>query len=317
LTSAVPAATKRRVEKGKCIWMNGKLVPWDDARVHVLTHTLHYGVGAFEGIRCYECVDGRSAVFRLREHIVRLVQSCNILGIQSPYGVDARVDGCMETIRANELKACYIRPLVYVADGEMGLGSAAVNPIHVSIAVWPWGSYLGDEGLANGIRVRTSSFQRMHVNTLMTKAKAVGHYVNSILASVEARRGGYDESLMLDVDGYAAEGCGENLFIVRDGRVKTPPIATVLEGITRASAIQLLRVDGVEVVEERFTRDEIYIADEAFLTGTAAEITPMRSLDDRTIGAGQPGPVTRRLQQAYFEVIRGRRPEYARWLAYL
>ncbi|MFN2424898.1 MAG: branched-chain amino acid transaminase [Candidatus Binatia bacterium] len=305
------------MEKGKFIWMNGTMVPWDDARVHVLTHTLHYGVGAFEGIRCYECADGRSAVFRLREHIVRLVQSCNILGIESPYGVDELVEGCLATIRINELKACYIRPLVYVAEGEMGLGSAVVNPIHVAIAVWPWGSYLGDEGLANGIRVRTSSFQRMHVNTLMTKAKAVGHYVNSILASNEARRGGYDEALMLDVDGYAAEGCGENLFIVRDGRVKTPPIATVLEGITRASAIELLHADGVTVTEERFTRDEIYIADEAFLTGTAAEITPMRSLDDRIVGSGGPGPVTKRVQAAYFAAIRGNRPEYSRWLTYL
>jgi len=317
LTLVVTADTKPVVEKGKFIWMNGTMVPWDDARVHVLTHTLHYGVGAFEGIRCYECTDGRSAVFRLREHIVRLVQSCNILGIESPYDVDALIEGCLATIRANELKACYIRPLVYVAEGEMGLGSAVVNPIHVSIAVWPWGSYLGDEGLANGIRVRTSSFSRMHVNTLMTKAKAVGHYVNSILASNEARRGGYDEALMLDVDGYAAEGCGENLFIVRDGRVKTPPIATVLEGITRASAIELLRADGVTVTEERFTRDEIYIADEAFLTGTAAEITPMRSLDDRNVGCGKPGPVTKRLQEAYFAAIRGQRPEYSRWLSYL
>lgn len=317
MTLAATADTKPAVEKGKSIWMNGTLVPWDDARVHVLTHTLHYGLGAFEGIRCYEATDGRSAVFRLREHIVRLVQSCDILAIESPYSVDELVEACLATIRANDLKACYIRPLVYVADGEMGLGSAMVNPIHVSIAVWPWGSYLGAEGLANGIRVRTSSFQRMHVNTLMTKAKAVGHYVNSILASVEARRGGYDESLMLDVDGYAAEGCGENLFIVRDGRVKTPPIATVLEGITRATAIDLLRADGVTVVEERFTRDEIYIADEAFLTGTAAEITPMASLDDRRVGAGKPGPITKRLQEIYFQVIRGEKPEYSRWLSWL
>lgn len=293
------------------------MVPWDDAKVHVLTHTLHYGVGAFEGIRCYECTDGRSAVFRLREHIVRLVQSATILGLDTPFGVDELIEGCLATIRANELKSCYIRPLVYVADGEMGLGSVMVNPVRVSIAVWPWGSYLGEEGLANGIRVRTSSFQRMHVNTLMTKAKAVGHYVNSILASIEAKKGGYDESLMLDVDGYAAEGCGENLFIVRDGRVKTPPIATVLEGITRASAIDLLRADGITVTEERFTRDEIYIADEAFLTGTAAEITPMRSLDDRTIGQGKPGPVTKRVQEVYFQTIRGQKVEYSRWLTYL
>lgn len=317
MTLAATADTKPNVEKGKSIWMNGALVPWDDAKVHVLTHTLHYGLGAFEGIRCYECDDGRSSIFRLREHIVRLVQSCRILGIESPYDVDELVEACLLTVRANDMKSCYIRPLVYVAAGEMGLGSATINPIHVSIAAWPWGSYLGAEGLAKGIRVRTSSFQRMHVNTLMTKAKAVGHYVNSILASVEARSGGYDESLMLDVDGYAAEGCGENLFIVRDGRVKTPPIATVLEGITRATAIDLLRADGVTVTEERFTRDEIYIADEAFLTGTAAEITPMRSLDDRSVGKGEPGPVTKRLQEVYFQTIRGARPEYSRWLSYL
>ena len=305
------------MEKAESIWMNGTLVPWDEAKVHVLTHTLHYGLGAFEGIRCYECGDGRSAVFRLREHLVRLEQSCRILGLEMPYTVDRLIDACLETIRDNGLRACYIRPLVYVAEGEMGLGSATVNPVHVSIACWAWGSYLGDEGLANGIRVRTSSFQRMHVNTLMTKAKAVGHYVNSILASVEARRGGYDEALMLDVDGYAAEGCGENLFIVRGGIVKTPPIATVLEGITRDTAIQLLRARNIRIVEERFTRDEIYIADEAFMTGTAAEITPLRSLDDRTVGAGKPGPVTAALQEEYFATLRGNRPEHAAWLTYL
>jgi branched-chain amino acid aminotransferase len=312
---APTADTKPVVEKGKFIWMNGTMVPWDDAKVHVLTHTLHYGVGAFEGIRCYECADGRSAVFRLREHIVRLVQSCNILGIESPYGVDALVEGCVATIRANELKACYIRPLVYVADGEMGLGSAVVNPIHVSIAVWPWGSYLGDEGLANGIRVRTSSFQRMHVNTLMTKAKAVGHYVNSILASNEARRGGYDEALMLDVDGYVSEASGENLFIVTKGVVRTPPLPTVLAGITRASVLALLADAGVPAREERLTRDEIYLADEAFFTGTAVEVTPVRELDDRRIGTGAPGPITKRLQDLFFRVVQGREERYRSWLA--
>ncbi|RMF19861.1 MAG: branched-chain amino acid transaminase [Deltaproteobacteria bacterium] len=296
--------------------MDGELVPWDEARVHVLTHTLHYGLGAFEGLRCYECHDGRSAIFRLREHMVRLWQSTRILGIEPPYDVDAMSEACIETVRANGLKECYIRPLVYVAEGEMGL-AATDNPVRMSVAAWPWGSYLGDDGLRNGIRVRTSSFQRFHVNTMLTKAKAVGHYVNSILASLEARSAGYDESLMLDVDGYAAEGCGENLFIVRGGRVKTPPIATVLEGVTRSSAIELLGAAGVEVVEERFTRDEIYIADEAFFTGTAAEVTPIRSLDDRTIGSGTPGPVTRRLQEDYFAVIKGERPDYENWLTYL
>ena len=304
------------MDKARFIWMDGELVPWDEAQVHVLTHTLHYGVGAFEGIRCYRCEDGRSAVFRLHEHIVRLWQSARILAMNSPYDVEAMEKACLDTIKANELDACYIRPLLFVGDGEMGL-AAPGNPIRLSVAVWPWGSYLGDDGLQNGIRVRTSSFQRYHVNTFMTKAKAVGHYVNSILASLEARSAGYDESLMLDVDGYAAEGCGENLFIVRNGRVKTPPIATVLEGVTRNSAIELLRRAGHEVVEERFTRDEIYIADEAFFTGTAAEITPIRSLDDREIGEGKPGPITRALQDEYFAVIKGQREEYSQWLTYI
>ncbi len=304
------------MEKARFIWMDGELVPWDEARVHVLTHTLHYGLGAFEGLRCYACRDGRSAIFRLREHMVRLWQSTRILGIEPPYDVEAMSAACVETVRANQLKECYIRPLVYVAEGEMGL-AATDNRVRMSVAAWPWGSYLGDDGLRNGIRVRTSSFQRFHVNTMLTKAKAVGHYVNSILASLEARSAGYDESLMLDVDGYAAEGCGENLFIVRDGRVKTPPIATVLEGITRRSVIELLAAAGVDVVEERFTRDEVYIADEAFFTGTAAEVTPIRSLDDRTIGDGSPGPVTRRLQDDYFAVIKGERAEYDGWLTYL
>jgi branched-chain amino acid aminotransferase len=304
------------VEKADYIWMDGDLLAWDDAKVHVLTHTLHYGLGAFEGIRCYQCVDGRSAIFRLPEHIVRLDRSARILAIKPRHGVDEMVAACIETVRANKLAACYIRPLLYVGAGEMGL-AAPSNPVHLSIAVWPWGSYLGEDGLTNGIRVRTSSFQRFHINSLLTKAKAVGHYVNSILASMEARSAGYDESLMLDVDGYAAEGCGENLFIVRDGRVKTPPIATVLEGVTRSSAITLLEAAGVEVVEERFTRDEVYIADEAFFTGTAAEITPIKSLDDRDIGDGKPGPITKRLQSDYFAAIKGQCAEYAAWLTYI
>ncbi len=305
------------MEKARYIWMDGDLVAWDDATVHVLTHTLHYGVGAFEGIRCYQCKDGGSAVFRLREHIVRLAQSCHILGLALPFDVDRMIDACLETIRANELAECYIRPLIFVGAGEMGLGATMANPVRMSIAVWPWASYLGADGLAKGIRVRTSSFARYPVNSLMTKAKACGHYVNSILASVEARQGGYDEALMLDVDGYAAEGCGENLFIVREGRVKTPPIATVLEGITRNTAIELLRDLGVSVTEERFSRDEIYIADESFMTGTAAEVTPLASLDERAIGSGRPGPVTRKLQDEYFAVIRGERPAYERWLTRL
>jgi branched-chain amino acid aminotransferase len=304
------------VEKAQFIWMDGQLVPWDEANVHVLTHTLHYGLGAFEGIRCYECSDGRSAIFRLKDHIVRLNNSARILGLQCPYDVPTMIDACIETVKANQLKECYIRPLLYVGAGEMGLAATA-NPIRLSVAVWPWGAYLGDAGLDNGIRVRTSSYQRFHINSLMTKAKAVGHYINSILASIEARDAGYDESLMLDVDGYAAEGCGENLFIIRDGRVKTPPIATVLEGITRSSAIEILRAKDVEVVEERFTRDEVYIADEAFFTGTAAEVTPISSLDNRTIGSGKPGPITRSVQDEYFAAIKGERPDRSDWLTYI
>jgi branched-chain amino acid aminotransferase len=298
------------------IWMDGELVAWDEARVHVLTHTLHYGLGVFEGIRCYRCHDGRSAIFRLHEHIVRLDQSARILALKCPFEVEHIERACLDTVRANRLDECYIRPLLFVGAGQMGL-AATGNPVHLSIAVWPWGSYLGEEGLAKGIRVRTSSFQRYPVNSLMTKAKAVGHYVNSILASMEARGAGYDEALMLDVDGYAAEGCGENIFIVRRGRVKTPPIATVLEGVTRNTAIDLLVARGVDVVEERFSRDEIYIADEAFFTGTAAEITPIRSLDERVIGSGGPGPVTRALQQDYFAAIKGQSSQYQSWLTYL
>ncbi len=305
------------METAEFIWMDGALVPWDEAKVHVLAHTLHYGLGAFEGIRCYRCADGRSAVFRLPEHIERLVQSLHILGVKAPFDEGQIADACLETIRANKLEECYIRPLVFLGAGEMGL-AATSNPVHVVVSVWPWGSYLGEDGLANGIRVVTSSFQRFHINTLMTKAKASGHYVNSILASREARNAGYDESLMLDVDGYAAEGCGENLFIARRGVVKTTPIATVLGGVTRDTAIELLKADGIDVVEERFTRDEVYIADEAFLTGTAAEITPIRSLDDRVVGNdGSPGPITKKLQSEYFDVTKGKRPDHSEWLTYV
>ena len=296
--------------------MDGELRPWDEAKVHVLTHTLHYGLGAFEGIRCYECKDGRSAIVKLDEHLERLWQSSRILGLKPPYTVDEMRDATIETVRANQLAECYIRPLIFLGAGKMGL-AAMDNPVHLAIAAWPWGAYLGDDGLTHGIRVRTSSFQRYHINTLMTKSKAVGHYVNSILASNEARASGYDESLMLDTDGYAAEGCGENLFIVRDNKVKTPPIATVLEGVTRGAAIELLERHDYRLTEERFTRDEIYISDEAFFTGTAAEITPIRSLDDREIGSGKPGPVTQKVQSEYFAAIRGELPEMGAWLTYI
>ena len=301
------------MEKTELIWFDGKLVAWEKAQVHVLTHTLHYGLGVFEGIRCYEGADGRSAIFRLQEHIARLFGSAHILGIEIPYSRQQIEQACIETVRVNELRACYIRPLVFLGDGEMGL-AAVNNPVRVAIAVWPWGAYLGDEGIAKGVRLKTSSFQRMHVNTHMTKAKAVGNYVNSILSAVEARRGGYDEAMMLDVDGFVAECSGENLFIVKGGKVKTTPLTSVLEGITRDAALTLLDEAGTEVVEERFTRDEAYLADEVFMTGTAAEVTPVREIDDRRIGGGSPGPITIDLQRRFRASVRGEDESYRRWL---
>lgn len=304
------------MQKSEQIWMDGKFVPWDDARVHVLTHTLHYGLGVFEGIRCYQCEDGRSAIFRLTEHNERLLASAHILGITVPFSLAEINAACVATVRVNRLKACYIRPLVYLGEGEMGL-AATQNPVRLSIAVWPWGSYLGDDGVRNGIRVKTSSFQRFHVNTLMTKAKVVGHYVNSILAGAEARRSGYDEAMLLDTDGFVSECSGENIFIVRRGRVKTPPLTSVLPGITRATVMDLAAARGLPLVEERFTRDEVYIADEAFLTGTAAEVTPIRELDDRRVGDGKPGEITRDLQAEYANITHGKDPNHTEWLTFV
>jgi branched-chain amino acid aminotransferase len=301
------------VEKTEHIWFDGRMVPWDQAQVHVLTHTLHYGLGVFEGIRCYAGHDGRAAIFRLAEHVDRLFGSAHILDMQIPFSREAVAQACIETVRVNHLNSCYIRPLVFLGDGEMGL--AARNAVRVAIIVWSWGAYLGDEGLRNGVRLKTASFQRMHVNTHMTKAKAVGNYVNSILAAQEARRGGYDESMMLDTDGFVAECSGENIFIVRGGRVKTTPPTSILAGITRDTVLQLLRDGGVEAAEARFTRDEAYLADEALMTGTAAEVTPVREIDDRQIGSGRPGPITQELQRRFLAVTRGEDPKYDHWLA--
>lgn len=302
------------MERSEYIWLDGEFVPWDEARVHVLSHTLHYGFGVFEGLRCYEGAGGGSAIFRLRDHTERLFASAHILGIEIPFSPQQIDRACIEAVRRNHLKSCYIRPLIFLGDGEMGL-AAVGNPVRAAVIVWPWGSYLGEQGVRHGIRVKTSSFQRFPVNALMSKAKAVGHYVNSILAAVEARRGGYDEALMLDVDGFVAECSGENIFIVKRGRVKTSPLTSVLPGITRDTAMTLLGEQGIECREERFSRDEVYIADEAFLTGTAAEITPIRELDDRRIGPGTPGPVTTALQAAYGRVIRGEDTTERDWLA--
>ncbi len=301
------------MQKSDLIWLDGEFVPWDEAHVHVLTHTLHYGLGVFEGIRCYDGSRG-PAIFRLRDHTERLLGSAHILGIDVPFDADALDAACLETVRANGLRACYVRPIAFIGDGEMGL-AARTNKVRVAIAAWPWGAYLGDAGLEDGIRVRTSSYQRFHVNSLMSKAKAVGHYVNSILASSEARRTGYDEALLLDGQGFVAEGSGENLFIVRNGVVKTPPLTSALAGITRDTVIQLLTERGVQVVEQFFTRDEVYLADEAFFTGTAAEITPVRELDDRRVGNGRPGPLTRTVQEAYEQATRGEDPNHSDWIA--
>lgn len=298
------------------IWFDGKLVDWEDAKVHVLAHALHYGTGYFEGIRCYVLADGRSAVFRLKEHIRRLADSGKILGFPLPYSVKELEQATLEVIRANKLKECYVRPLAFLGFGEMGV-YAPHNPVNVCIAVWPWGAYLGDEGLRNGIRAKISSFTRHHVNVMMTKSKATGNYVNSVLAKAEAKRAGYDEAIMLDADGYVSEASGENIFMVRGGKVKTTPLTSILPGITRDSIVTIAGDKGYKVIEERFTRDELYTADEAFLTGTAAELTPIREVDDREIGAGSRGPVTADIQQAFFDVIKGKDAKYQKWLAYV
>jgi len=298
------------------IWFNGKLVDWKEANVHVMTHTLHYGLGVFEGIRAYECKEGKTAIFRLPEHVERLFLSSHIANIKIPYNREEITAAIIKTIEENELVSCYIRPLVFIGDGVMGVHPRN-NPIHVVIAAWPWGAYLGEEGINNGIRARVSSYTRMHINASMTKAKICGNYVNSIYAKVEATSLGYDEAILLDADGYVAEGSGENIFIVRHGKLKTPPLTSTLEGITRNTVIEIAEDEGIEIEYQRFTRDEFYIADESFMTGTAAEVTPIRELDDRTIGTGKPGEITKRLQHIFFESVKGKNNKYKNWLTYL
>lgn len=295
------------------IWVDGELVDWDDARVHVMSHGLHYGTAYFEGIRCYRLEDGKSAVFRLDEHLRRFRDSGHILGAPLPYSVERMAEAVLEVVRANRLEECYIRPLAFLGDGDRGL-YAVHNPVRVIVAAWTWGAYLGDEGVESGIRAKVSSYTRHHVNVMMTSSKISGNYVNSVLAKGEAKRAGYDEAIMLDNEGCVSEASGENLFLVRDGELKTPPVTAILPGITRAGVVELARRKGYRVSEERFARDELYVADEAFLTGTAAEVTPIREVDDRVIGAGKPGPVTLDLQQAFFAVVRGRDETYRHWL---
>jgi len=292
--------------------MDGKLVDWEKAQVHVLTHTLHYGLGMFEGIRCYK-TDKGSAIFRLDEHVERLFASAHIFNIEVPYSRKEIRDAIIKTVTANKLKECYIRPLVYIGYGAMGLYPKG-NPIYVAIAAWPWGAYLGDAGIEKGIRIQVSSFTRHHVNSSMTRAKVCGYYVNSQIAKKEAISGGYDEAVLLDPEGYVSEGSGENIFIVRNGQIKTTPLTTILEGITRDSIIKIARDNKIPVVEERFTRDEIYIADEAFFTGTAAEVTPVREIDNRKIGIGSRGKITKKLQSIFFDIVKGKRRKYESWL---
>jgi branched-chain amino acid aminotransferase len=300
------------VSKTKKIWMDGKFVNWDKALVHILTHTLHYGLGVFEGIRCYETKAG-PAIFRLDEHIERLFNSAHIFMMEIPYSKEEIKDVIIKTIRINKIKECYVRPLVYIGYGTMGL-YAVENPVNVSIAAWPWGAYLGDKGLKNGIRVKVSSFIRYHVNSSMTRGKVCGNYINSQLAKREAIACGYDEALLLDTEGYISEGSGENIFIVRKGILKTTPLTSILEGITRDSIIKLANDEGIGITEERFTRDELYISDEAFFSGTAAEVTPITVVDGRTIGNGRPGKITKRLQSLFFDIVKGKNKKYDSWL---
>ncbi len=293
------------VDKVEKIWMDGEFVPWDNAKVHLLTHTLHYGVGAFEGIRAYKRRDGASVVFRLREHIERLFDSCHLMQLEIPFSRETIVAACLQTIAENGLAEGYLRPLVYIGPGRMGL-FAVDNPIHVAVAAWRWGAYLGDDGLAQGIRARISSFMRHSATSTLSKGKICGHYVNSILAKREAMKDGYHEAVMLDQDGFVSEASGENIFIVKNGEVKTPPYgSTILGGITRDSVMELLSEIGLPIREARFCREEMYLADEVFFTGTAAEITPVREIDNRQIGKGEPGPVTKQIQERYFDIVRG------------
>ncbi|MCZ7683886.1 MAG: branched-chain amino acid transaminase [Sandaracinaceae bacterium] len=305
------------VEKVDKIWLDGRLVDWADANVHVLTHTLHYGLGAFEGIRCYQTEDGRSAVFRLDDHVRRLIDSARIVTIPLSYTRAELVSACLDTIRANRLAACYLRPLVFIGDGAMGL-YATSNPTRVAIVAWRWGAYLGEEALSKGIRAKISSFTRPGINMQMAKGKVVGHYVNSVLAKREVMAAGYQEAILLDAQGYVAEASGENVFVVRDGVVATPPLGSaILGGITRDTMLRLMRDMGLSVVERQIARDELYIADEVFLCGTAAELTPVREIDDRAVGAGARGEITREVQERYFQVVRGVDVPDPAWLTYV
>ncbi|MBN8744078.1 MAG: branched-chain amino acid transaminase [Thiomonas arsenitoxydans] len=296
------------------IWMDGQLVEWRDAKVHVLTHTLHYGCGAFEGVRAYK-TDKGTAIFRLRDHTERLFNSAKILRMEIPFTIEQAMQAQIDVVKANGFDSCYVRPLTWIGDKKLGV-SPRGNTIHLMIAAWPWGAYLGEEGLKRGIRVKTSSYTRHHVNITMCNAKAVSNYTNSILANLEVTGDGYDEALLLDPQGFVSEGAGENIFVVREGVLYTPDLSSgALNGITRKTVFAICEDLGLTIKEKRITRDEVYIADEAFFTGTAAEVTPIRELDGITLGPGYRGPITERIQNAFFDIVGGRNPKYAGWLS--
>ena len=295
------------------IWQDGKLIDWRSAKIHVLTHSLHYGMSVFEGVRAYETEKG-TAIFRLFEHTKRLLNSAKIFQMNVPYDMDTLMKAQKQVIRENHLESGYIRPIIWVGSEALGV-SAKNNTIHTAIAAWPWGAYLGEDGISKGIRVKISSFSRHHVNVSLVRAKASGYYINSILANQEATTCGYDEALLLDTEGFVSEGSGENVFIVKNGKLYTPDLASCLDGITRDSVITLANDLGIEVIQKRITRDEVYCADEAFFSGTAAEITPIREVDNRQIGIGSRGPVTEKIQSLFFDVVSGKAPKYAHWLS--
>lgn len=295
------------------IWQDGKLIDWRSAKIHVLTHSLHYGMSVFEGVRAYKTEKG-TAIFRLFEHTKRLLNSAKIFQMNVPYDMDTLMKAQKQVIRENHLESGYIRPIIWVGSEALGV-SAKNNTIHTAIAAWPWGAYLGEDGISKGIRVKISSFSRHHVNVSLVRAKASGYYINSILANQEATTCGYDEALLLDTEGFVSEGSGENVFIVKNGKLYTPDLASCLDGITRDSVITLANDLGIEVIQKRITRDEVYCADEAFFSGTAAEITPIREVDNRQIGIGSRGPVTEKIQSLFFDVVSGKTPKYAHWLS--
>ena len=310
--SAIPPSMSDRDGK---IWMDGQMVEWRDAKIHVLSHTLHYGCGAFEGVRAYKGDDGSTSIFRLEDHTTRLFNSAKILRMVIPFTKEQVNQAQIDVIRENKLESGYLRPLTWVGDKKLGVSTKG-NDIHLMVAAWPWGAYLGEEGMKRGIRVKISSYTRHHVNITMTQAKAVSNYTNSILANREATDDGYDEAVLLDASGFVAEGAGENIFVVKDGVVYTPDLsAGALNGITRNTVLHIAKDLGLEIVQKRITRDEVYISDEVFFSGTAAEVTPIREIDRVEIGSGSRGPITEKIQSAFFDIVNGRNPKYAHWLS--